>query len=56
MRYLCRLITPPGGAVLDLFAGSGALAIEALTVAAQKLPIKTKMVASYDTAAAEGGA
>lgn len=23
MRYLCRLITPPGGTVLDLFAGSG---------------------------------
>lgn len=23
MRYLCRLVTPPGGTVLDLFAGSG---------------------------------
>jgi len=23
MRYLCRLITPPGGIVLDPFAGSG---------------------------------
>ena len=23
MRYLCRLITPPGGIVLDCFAGSG---------------------------------
>lgn len=23
MAYLCRLITPPGGVVLDLFAGSG---------------------------------
>jgi site-specific DNA-methyltransferase (adenine-specific) len=23
MRYLCRLITPPGGLVLDPFAGSG---------------------------------
>ena len=23
MRYLCRLITPPGGLVLDIFAGSG---------------------------------
>ena len=23
MRYLCRLITPPGGAVLDPFMGSG---------------------------------
>jgi site-specific DNA-methyltransferase (adenine-specific) len=23
MRYLCRLVTPPGGVVLDPFAGSG---------------------------------
>ena len=23
MRYLCRLITPPGGLVLDPFSGSG---------------------------------
>lgn len=23
MRYLCRLITPPGGTVLDMFAGTG---------------------------------
>lgn len=23
MRYLCRLVTPPGGLVLDLFTGSG---------------------------------
>ncbi len=23
MRYLCRLITPPGGTVLDMFCGSG---------------------------------
>tara|TARA_R110000822_G_scaffold21734_1_gene68881 strand:- start:26456 stop:26656 length:201 start_codon:yes stop_codon:yes gene_type:complete len=23
MRYLCRLVTPPGGAVLDPFMGSG---------------------------------
>jgi len=23
MRWLCRLITPPGGLVLDPFAGSG---------------------------------
>jgi site-specific DNA-methyltransferase (adenine-specific) len=23
MRYLCRLITPPGGIVLDPFMGSG---------------------------------
>ena len=23
MRYLCRLVTPPGGTVLDPFCGSG---------------------------------
>jgi len=23
MRYLCRLITPPGGIILDPFCGSG---------------------------------
>ena len=23
MRWLCRLITPPGGLILDPFAGSG---------------------------------
>jgi site-specific DNA-methyltransferase (adenine-specific) len=23
MRYLCRLVTPPGGMVLDPFMGSG---------------------------------
>lgn len=29
LRYLCRLITPPGGTVLDPFAGSGTLAAAA---------------------------
>lgn len=29
MKYLCRLITPPGGLVLDPFAGSGTTAIAA---------------------------
>ena len=23
MRWLCRLVTPPGGTILDLFAGTG---------------------------------
>lgn len=29
MRYLCRLVTPPGGTVLDPFAGSGSTGIAA---------------------------
>lgn len=27
MRWLCRLVTPPGGVVLDVFAGSGTTAV-----------------------------
>lgn len=30
MRWLCRLVTPPGGVVLDPFAGSGTTGIAAL--------------------------
>ena len=30
MRYLCRLVTPPGGTVLDPFAGSGTCGIAAI--------------------------
>ena len=30
MRYLCRLVTPPGGTVLDPFAGSGTCGIAAV--------------------------
>jgi len=29
MRYLCRLVTPPGGIVLDIFLGSGTTAMAA---------------------------
>ena len=29
MRYLCRLITPPGGVVLDPFMGSGTVGLVA---------------------------
>lgn len=29
MRYLCRLVTPPGGHVLDLFMGSGSTGVAA---------------------------
>jgi site-specific DNA-methyltransferase (adenine-specific) len=30
LQYLCRLITPPGGTVLDCFAGSGSTGVAAL--------------------------
>jgi len=29
MQWLCRLITPPGGVVLDMFAGSGSTGVAA---------------------------
>jgi site-specific DNA-methyltransferase (adenine-specific) len=30
MRWLCRLVTPPGGLILDPFCGSGSTGIAAL--------------------------
>ena len=30
MRYLCRLVTPPGGVVLDPFTGSGSTGLAAM--------------------------
>jgi site-specific DNA-methyltransferase (adenine-specific) len=30
MRYLCRLITPPGGLILDPFGGSGTTGLAAI--------------------------
>lgn len=30
MRYICRLVTPPGGTVLDPFAGSGTTGVAAM--------------------------
>jgi DNA modification methylase len=30
MRWLIRLVTPPGGIILDLFAGSGTTGVAAL--------------------------
>ena len=31
MRYLCKLVTPPGGTVLDPFMGSGSTGLAALS-------------------------
>ena len=30
MRYLCRLITPPGGSIIDPFIGSGTTCVAAI--------------------------
>jgi len=30
MRYLCRLVTPPNGLILDPFAGSGSTGVAAV--------------------------
>jgi hypothetical protein len=40
MRWLCRLITPPGGLVLDPFAGSGTTGVAALQEGLQFLGIE----------------
>jgi site-specific DNA-methyltransferase (adenine-specific) len=40
MRYLCRLVTPPGGIVLDPFAGSGSTGIAALAEGMQFIGIE----------------
>lgn len=31
MRYLCKLVTPPGGTVLDPFMGSGSTGMAAVS-------------------------
>ncbi|HOD52863.1 MAG TPA: site-specific DNA-methyltransferase [Candidatus Hydrogenedentes bacterium] len=40
MRYLCRLVTPPGGVVLDPFMGSGSTGKAAILEARQFLGIE----------------
>lgn len=49
MRYLCRLVTPPGGIVLDPFMGSGSTGVAAVKEGFQFLGIELE-TESYDTA------
>lgn len=49
MRWLCRLITPPGGVVLDPFMGSGSTGIAAWREGFGFVGIEAEL-ASYDTA------
>lgn len=60
MRYLCRLITPPGGLVLDCFAGSGTTGIAALREGLRFVGIERELsylaiAAARITAAAQEG-
>jgi len=43
MRYLCRLVTPPGGVVLDPFAGSGSTGKGALLEGFQFIGIEREL-------------
>jgi DNA modification methylase len=49
MRYLCRLITPPGGIVLDPFGGSGSTGVAAKQEGFQSILIELEQE-SYETA------
>jgi site-specific DNA-methyltransferase (adenine-specific) len=40
MKYLCRLITPPDGIILDPFAGSGTTGIAALKVGSRFIGVE----------------
>src|SRR5205807_1159435 len=43
MRYLCRLITPPGGLVLDPFMGSGSTGLAALAAGFEFIGIESDL-------------
>jgi large subunit ribosomal protein L16 len=49
-------VVKPGRILIEVSGLPEDVAREAMRLASHKLPIKTKMVASYDAAAAEGGA
>jgi large subunit ribosomal protein L16 len=49
-------VVKPGRILIEVSGLPEEVAREAMRLASHKLPIKTKMVASYDQAAAEGGA
>ena len=59
MRYLCRLVCPPGGVVLDPFAGSGttgiAAVLEGLSFVGVELRPEAAKIAGLRIAAAERG-
>lgn len=56
MRYLCRLVTPPGGVVLDPFSGSGstgkAATLEGFTFLGFELSTEYALIANARIAAA----
>ena len=54
MRYLCRLVTPPGGTVLDPFMGSGSTGKAALLEGFSFVGVESEQE-SFDTAVARIG-
>jgi site-specific DNA-methyltransferase (adenine-specific) len=50
MRWLCRLVTPPAGTILDLFAGSGTTGIAAMAEGfnAELIDLEAKHVADIE--------
>jgi DNA modification methylase len=54
MRYLCRLITPPGGLILDPFAGSGSTGVAATNEGFESILIELEH-ASCETARMRNG-